>query len=640
VSLQFVWKELEVTIRFEVRTEYFTVSTFVEFDRTREIKGAYRDRGLSDAIAKITGYLGSDASGEGVATQINQYCFHDFWKMYEKELLSDKRLSEITNDDIFKNIFADFRGFVAPDHAAAFPDDGFFEGDKPARWGLDAKRKLLPLIEHRNKAEHKRYECAVNYLLDGRALYMSTLGPQFVTSLTSGQSDPSEPKDGQAQEIDARIPVEFIVYARQRYGDKTVVNKWQLGRLVNQILLLGTVRLCALKDLRALHESGQQLGQLDRCTQAARDAIAKTESVAKKAAGQNSPQNQLAASDDKKAGITGPKAGDAETRKDADDKDVMELIGEAHETLNKITGDFLKEATTGLSYRIERSRYYVKQFDENVKLLRIKRLEGDQPYDEFIRRRLGSEFDFIDRLGIRYERATANVVSLDQNYLAITQNDLVKQANQIDEDIHDIQKYGELFLLAALVPYYVTHLLVLIFGEELAPVIAGNVWIGFVVLAIANFFKIWRKKWQLSAVLETIASAPGKTRNYIREHGSLAGIAVFVLVVGVTAWFAGPPFETWLGDKQKEREQQGLAETSKKILEAQKELRATVEEGIKALQKLRADDGSKPAGGPPQAPAKSGAAPALISPAPDVVPPADRAPISSPGPKEPDKGGG
>jgi hypothetical protein len=84
----------------------------------------------------------------------------------------------------------------------------------------------------------------------------------------------------------------------------------------------------------------------------------------------------------------------------------------------------------------------VKQFEESVKLLRIGRLEGDQPYHQFIRRRLGSEFDFIDRLGTRYERATSNVASLDQSYLAMTQNALVKQANSIHKEIHKIQVWG------------------------------------------------------------------------------------------------------------------------------------------------------------------------------------------------------
>jgi hypothetical protein len=489
VTLQFVWRKLDVTIRFEVHTENFSISTFVELDlgRTKARSSATFSSlvALNDSIASIVKYLnaepGSAWDREETVEGINKYCFHEFWKTYQQEILSsDATLKECAADPVFKQIFADFRGFVASDQAVGFPDEEFFEQDKAATWGWDAKRKFLPLIQHRVRAEHSRYECAVNYMLDGRALYMSTLGPQV----------PSMPED-------ERIPVEFIVYAHQRFKQTTIVNKWQLGRLVSQILLLGTLRLCALKDIKALQNAGRQLALLDQSTQAARDAIASTEARA-----------------------------DAATRNKADtaprdrsnvptEQTVMELIGNAHELLNKITGDFLTTGT-GLSYRIERSRYYVKQFEENLKLLRIKRLEGDQPYDQFIKRRLGSEFDFIDRLGIRYERATNNVVSLDQNYLAITQNALVKQANKIDEDIHAIQEWGEFALLAALVPYYVMHLLDLIILETYVPITTLCVWTVCGGLALYRKYekKSPGKKWIYPVVLLLVVIAALELRNF------------------------------------------------------------------------------------------------------------------------------
>ncbi len=66
----------------------------------------------------------------------------------------------------------------------------------------------------------------------------------------------------------------------------------------------------------------------------------------------------------------------------------------------------------------------------------------------------------------------SSIVSLDQNYLSITQNSLVERATKIDEEtktiqseIGLIQRWGEFILLSCLVPYYVSHLLVLIMGE-------------------------------------------------------------------------------------------------------------------------------------------------------------------------------
>ena len=496
VSLHFVWRQLDVTIRFEVRTEYFSVSTFVEVDKDR-VKA--RDSlylssmpELNHSIAGILEYLNGPLQpsqpddNDELAAPINKYCFHDFWKIYEQEILSDRSLTVCAGDTIFRHIFADFRGFIASDQAVKFADDEFFRGDKSAKWGMEAKKKFLPLIQHRNRIDRTRHECAVNYMLDGRALYMSTLGPQL--------QHPSTPEG-------ERTPVEFVVYAHQRFNGTTIVNKWQLGRLVSQILLLGTLRLCALKDVKLLHEAGQQLGMLEESTQKAREAIALTEADPGPSAGDTAPgtaRKQNAASRSAEA---------------------MKRIAEAHKKLNDITGRFLRKAGTGLLYRIERSRYYVQQFDESVRLLRIKRLEGDQPYDQFIRRRLGSEFDFINRLGIRYERATASIVTLDQNYLAITQNSLVERATKIDEetnsiqsDIQKIQRWGEFVLLAVLVPYYFMHLLVLLLGEHWhgIPSITFVTWGLFFIIAFFRMFretKRLRLFWSFVAILSIIEFA-------------------------------------------------------------------------------------------------------------------------------------
>jgi hypothetical protein len=445
VSLQFVWEQLDVTIRFETQTEYFTMSVFVELDRQRVKLGNKAApssiAALNKTMRRIVTYLNprpaktaapaSSSIGrvDKLVKGINRYSFHDFWRLFDTQVLSLG--GRYRDAPIFQRVCADFRGFIASDQAVRFQDDRFFKFNGPPGWGAEAKQKLLPLIQHRIRVDHTRYECAVNYMLDGRALYLSTLGPQL-PGIPEGE----------------RIPVEFIVYAHQRVDGRTVVNKWQLGRLVSQILQLGTFRLCALKDIRSLHDAGLELAELEEATQRARRAIAQTEAYATRM-GQSVPAT---ASDRNRV--------------------AMAEIASAHQKLNDITGAFLSKAGSGPLYRIERSRYYVRQFEDNVKLLRILRLEGDQPYDQFIRRRLGQEFDFIDRLGVRYERAMSSIVSLDQNYLSITQNSLVERATKIDEEtksiqseIQDIQRWGELILLIFLVPYYFSHLLIQIKGE-------------------------------------------------------------------------------------------------------------------------------------------------------------------------------
>src|SRR5208283_4550152 len=205
---------------------------------------------------------------------------------------------------------------------------------------------------------------------------------------------------------DVRIPLGFLLYVHHhdtRDANRVIVNRRQLGILTQQLLLLATCRLAALKYSRELHRVGQELTRLDPVVQDARGSIG------------------------------------------ANDKFTMRKMESVHKLFMDITIGFNADTNTksGLTYRIERSRYYVSQFLKKSKLLRIVRLDGDQPYHQFVERRLGAEFDYIESLGRRYERAVNAVLLLDQNYLAIKTNDT-------NNHIRILQEYGELALVGAL----------------------------------------------------------------------------------------------------------------------------------------------------------------------------------------------
>jgi hypothetical protein len=456
VSLQFTWKKLDVTIRFEIHTEYFSLSTFVEFDKTGV--GPYSDLdSLNRNIGAMLGYFEERSTRsfeQNLTEQLNTYFFYDFWKAYEGEILSHAALRDLIKEGAFNRVFADFRGLILSDQVVnLFEDAEFTDGDRRSRWGQNAKRKLLPLIQP--GGGRLRNECAANYMLDGHAFYLGTVGPQLVSTT-----------------MDERNPGEFIVYASQRPdSSKTFVNKWQLGRLVNQILLLDTLRLCALKDVKPLHEAGRQFARLDLSTQEAGDATLLF------------------------------------------DVGAMDLIRKTHQNLSGITGEFLRNTGSGLLYRIERSRYYVQQFEENLRQLRITRLEGDQPYDQFIKRRLGSEFDFIDRLGIRYARAAGDLVTLGQK-VALLQNQLAITQNKIQSSIYTIQEWGEFALLAALVPYYVVHLLEKIVPEKYIAAITIVLW------SASAAFAFWRKtkKVRYSIFLLIVGTMLFFTHTFLSQH--------------------------------------------------------------------------------------------------------------------------
>ena len=205
-------------------------------------------------------------------------------------------------------------------------------------------------------------------------------------------------------EEDERVPVHYMMKVPSE------IDPWQLGRLVLRLNFLGTLRLAAIRSLSGLLKAGRILTELEPLIKAARDEVSRGK------------HDQMA---------TAVKAANAKF-------------------------DTIHETDPEILFRIERSRYYVQQFTENVAALRIGRLEGYQKYDDFVRRRLGATIDFIDRLGKRYERAATNLALLQQYAFSST-------ANVIADRATTIAKGGEAALFLFLIPYYFTS-----FSRELA----------------------------------------------------------------------------------------------------------------------------------------------------------------------------
>lgn len=112
-------------------------------------------------------------------------------------------------------------------------------------------------------------------------------------------------------------------------------------------------------------------------------------------------------------------------------------------------------------------------------MLRIKGLEGHQAYDQFVERRLGAEFEYIDRLGIRYERALNNIAMIDQDYRT-------REAYNAQLKILKIQALGEFALFAALLPYYISSIILHIISEKYSVSVAIGVWAGLVGYSLAK----------------------------------------------------------------------------------------------------------------------------------------------------------
>src|ERR1700722_2309644 len=163
VSLEYSWQGLAMTIRTELHSEYFILTVYAEIGHNNnEIRsGELRER--HDAIAEDF----KTADGTAAAS-LNSFLFHGFWRSsFLSEFLTDQYLCTKLDDEIFHDIFADFRGMIICDENWKVRVEKVGNGDE-LDWGRQIDRQCLQLF-----TEHEKYECVASYLLDGRAAYFS-----------------------------------------------------------------------------------------------------------------------------------------------------------------------------------------------------------------------------------------------------------------------------------------------------------------------------------------------------------------------------------------------------------------------------------------------------------------------------------
>lgn len=166
---------------------------------------------------------------------------------------------------------------------------------------------------------------------------------------------------------------------------------WQIGRLIDTIHSMGVLRIASLRDIEKISEASGKLGII-------RSAIREDGSLA---------------------------------------------IEELQEQMDFLLRD-------DVSWRIERSQRYWRQFAERVSRLRIGRIEGFQPYDEFVNRRIGDTITFIE--------STGRQLSFIRKEIDLRQQ--MKQTASLQKHIRMItalQKGGETLLLLPLT--YYSHML-------------------------------------------------------------------------------------------------------------------------------------------------------------------------------------
>jgi hypothetical protein len=230
-----------------------------------------------------------------------------------------------------------------------------------------------------------------------RALYISALGsPRAYDWLEEGAGAASAVRAGHLPEslIDASGKYDSLSGMngegplRYLFLTKGEPHRRQIGRIVERINAMGTLRLVALRDWTIIRDASTQLQlrglELDtimkRWSEGSRRIRDEFERKTRRC-----PLREDRYGDRR----------DEELQKLATDveKDLI-YLGAALDNIGLT-------ARHGLHFRINRSRYYVDEFDTLLKSLHVGNIDTWVAYDQFVSRGLKPAFDFIDGVGTR-----------------------------------------------------------------------------------------------------------------------------------------------------------------------------------------------------------------------------------------------
>lgn len=173
-------------------------------------------------------------------------------------------------------------------------------------------------------------------------------------------------------------------------------DRWQIGRLVDRIFSCGSARLAAMREFNFVLKAGDRLHEIeDELFTTSNGANGFTQGV----------------------------------------RDKIEYL------FGQIDSDFVE-------YRVEGAQHYWEQFHALLVSLREKRIEGFQPYGQFVARRLSGSIDLIGSIGRRHQVTREEV---DLRYQIEQTTNLVR----LQEQLVRLQRVGEVFATIS-IGYYIS----------------------------------------------------------------------------------------------------------------------------------------------------------------------------------------
>lgn len=419
-------------VRADIHVEYATLTYLADSFQDAPHNPSYVAEAVANfkTLAHVESFLPkpSDSEMELNAQRVANQLFEGFWDALFEKLQSAFPTSA--------KKFADFRSVAISLHEDSkvspaaggeyvLPDNEVMQSrrDKHIDDELDrfvrrnwkfASATLRTSRRSPSKTKDRAANVVLCGILDGAAVYGSDLG------------QPVELDDGT---ITVSPPVRFFVFFN---GSST----GQLGRLLRRFNTLGELRMAALFDTMELRAASRGVRFLGTKLTNAREPLGKPEN--------ENPATPLSA----------------------------QTVNDANAELANIGRSILG----GLVYRVNQSRYYAQSYRDRIKDLRIARIEGWQPYDEFVRRNLFMEFDYVSQIGERY---IALARRIERETSLVQLGEFVKYYNTIQENtatLEEIQLKGNLiadWVGGAAFTYYFGHLTAISLMGLTHPVLGG-----------------------------------------------------------------------------------------------------------------------------------------------------------------------
>jgi len=501
IIIAFRWYASMATIRVEQHTEYTALTCFIDLSRhydddkpqplpAKPIPEAAKaiDK-LKIALDELNTRVASgDLSKSKTETDAHDDAYFAIWDAFYNDVLQTAKEQEKGLGEVF----VDIRGMILGSPLASvdkceeskiwfqppfwrkvqdeFIDNDKFFGnfahlDKPLiRSGLEVVMRFWQFIKVRvgdlTLLDHEIVACS----MQGRqAVYISGLGVQ--------------PRDPTSRP--GRFPLIYFLYCNTLDG-------WQIGRLVGQLHHMGSQRLAAMKHFDRLVDSGYDLRDIAKDIEKARVRFEQVDD----SDATSSVRAYGKSFDDSDSGEDCPQSFD-DTIRQIDDR------------IARMQTDF----DGNIAYRMQRSLQYIRQFRASVPSLRIRRIEGFQPYDKFVERRLGSLFELIELLTAQFESLKRARADLFQYYLTQKTVSLEAATKEASEEVSNIQRVADFALWFVLIPYYAgtivfEHILDICNGTAESFGMWATMWVALVIFGIGQhlFMKLKNKgftRWMI-----------------------------------------------------------------------------------------------------------------------------------------------